>query len=346
MTAADAQARPSAPREPCSARIELDTAAIRNPLAAHVSERLELPIGESLMTIDHLIRAEQAGKHDHGLVRVHYLTSSGKFGPYGNRPAPSPERREPGRIHLDGQGHLGYPLLHRFVQIGCEEAESHGTCIGTTTSVYPSGALCDWARMAIRGDVGVIMTASSPPRMASPTGTTPIIGTNPLCIGLPADPMPFVSDASTSALNHGELLLARASGQPLPPDSAIGPDGLATTDAGRVDPTKGLGALLPLGSSHKWFSLALALELLSSLGGNQPGSRDLRERGVFCLFLGPSVTQSVRGTLSEWLKKLDASGTRIPGWESCREARRQRRRKIVRIRPATFRQLEPWLCIS
>ncbi|MEO1998662.1 MAG: Ldh family oxidoreductase, partial [Planctomycetaceae bacterium] len=286
---------------PAGDTVALDADAIRSPLAAHLSDQLELPLDEALLTVDHLIRTEQCGKHDHGLIRVHYLISSNKFGPYGNRAAPRAEHLDSGRIHLDGRGYLGYPMLDRFIRLGCQTAAERGLCVGTTQGVYPSGALLDWAHRAIEQDIGVILTASSPPRMTSPTGNVPVVGTNPICIGLPTSPRPFVADSATSEINHGQLLLARASGQPLPQHAAVDSEGRSTTDPNQVDPTKGLGALLPVGGSHKSFALALAVELLSSLGGGQPGSSNLADCSVFCIFLGGDLTQAARQSASSWL---------------------------------------------
>ena len=324
----------------------LEVESIRDALAAHLSDHLELPLEESRLTVDHLIRTEQCGKHDHGLIRVHYLITSQKFGPYAYRAAPELEQPVAGRLHLDGSGYLGYPILDRFVRRGCQIANERGLCVGTTRGVYPSGALLDWAHQAVAQNVGVIMTASSPPRVAAPTGSTPIVGTNPICIGLPHTPHPFVADSSTSEINHGQLLLARASDQSLPQHAAVDSAGQPTTDPHQVDPTKGLGALLPVGGSHKSFALAVAVELLSSLGGGQPGSSNLADCGVFCVFLGEDLTQTARQSASRWLTELDDSGTRIPGWHSHRHAEAQRKQGVVRIRPDTHRMIQPWLSHS
>jgi len=346
VTTADAHIAAASSEEANLPTVALDVADIRIPLATHLADRLQLPLDEALLTVDHLIRTEQCGKHDHGLVRVHYLISSNKFGPYDNRSAPGPERLHPGRIHLDGRNYLGYPLLDRFVRRGCEEAAVQGMCIGTTRGVYPSGALLDWAHQAIERDTGVILTASSPPRMTSPAGIVPVVGTNPICIGLPTETAPFVADSATSQINHGELLLARAAGTALPQHAAVDSQGRPTTDPGQVDPTRGLGALLPVGGSHKSFALALAIELLSSLGGDRPGSSKLTDCGVFCVFLGAELTQNARESAGQWLAALDGDGTRIPGWNSHRNAQNQRAQGVVRLRPETRQLIQPWLQLS
>ena len=97
---------------------------------------------------------------------------------------------------------------------------------------------------------------------------------------MPTEPLPFVADAATSEISHGALLLARLTGAPLPPNSAVGPDGQPTTSAAEVDPTKGIGALLPFGASNKAFAFAMGIELLACLGGGIPARS--RRDGTAC----------------------------------------------------------------
>ncbi|MCP4455756.1 MAG: Ldh family oxidoreductase, partial [Planctomycetes bacterium] len=209
-------------------------------LSACLEKALELHPEEARMTVEHFIRAEQSCKPCHGLVRVAYLLNSGKFGPYGYRTSPPPKHLCEGRIHADGEGHLGYVTVQRIVEAGCEEALRHGFCVATSSSVYPSGMLGDWARIACRYGVGMFMVANSPPRVTGPHSAIPLVGTNPFCIALPIDPIPFVADSSTSAITHGDLLHSRANKLPLPPDVAVDVNGNPTSDASQVDPTKGL----------------------------------------------------------------------------------------------------------
>ena len=311
---------------------------VRLPLADRLAESLELTPEDALLTVDHLIRAEQAGKHDHGLIRVPYLINSSRFGGYQFCPAPRPVFESPGRIHVDGRGHLGYPVLDRFIDEGCDQAVGHGICAGTSRSVYPSGALFDWAWKAAERGVGIILVSTSPARVTSPGGRSPVVGTNPVCIGLPTTPIPFISDTATSEINHGELLLARATGETLPPNAAIGPDGRPASNPSLVDPARGLGALLPVGGSHKSFAIAMGVEMLVSMGGLTPGSTVAEEHGVFCIFLGPQLMGNLSAG-SEWVQELSKTGTRIPGWHSWRHAKRRREQGVVELRTGALEKI-------
>ena len=327
-------------------RVPLEISCLRDALVEQLVTRLELVPEDARLTVDHLIRAEQAGKRGHGLIRISYTTTSGKFGPYHNTPAPAPRRLGPGHLQVDGSGHFGYPVMHKLIEAGCEEARSQGMCIATSVSVYPSGALGDWARLAARKGVGLILVASSPRRVAPLGGTQPVVGTNAICIGVPTDPMPFVSDSATSQITHGLLLLARQSGETLPENSAMRPDGKPTRSADEVAPARGIGALLPIGASHKAFALGMGIELLGSLGGGRPGGSKVGEHGVFGLFLGPSIFEPSLSTMSNWLCSLDEQGTRIPGWTSGRRVQDQQQRDVVEVPKETFNALSAVLAPS
>lgn len=295
---------------------------LRGRLARRLADALRLTDADADTTVDHWLRSEQAGKPCHGLARALYVIGSGEFGPYAGTAAPMPVRRAAGVLHVDAAGHLGYPVVRNLVERGCDEAIDHGTCVVTGVGVYPSGMLGDWARMACARGCGVVWTSGSPPRVASPDGSVPLLGTNPLCVGLPTAGEPFVCDASTSALTHGDLLLAAEAGGVLPADAAVDRDGARTTDPMEV------AALLPIGGSHKAFALAMAVELLTSLGGGVPGSTRHAEHGVFALFLGPAVVAAAGPLLAAGLQRFADAGARIPGAVS-------RRRMVEHVQAGT-----------
>ncbi len=320
--------------------VSVEVAPYRRHLVELLAERLELCEDDARTTIDHLIRSEQFGKHDHGLIRVHYLITSGKFGPYGKRPAPTPENPAPGHLHVDGSGYLGYPVIQNIIEPGCEVARKFGICKLSSSNIYPSGALVDWANQVTAQNIVLIMVASNPPRVAAPGGKRPVVGTNPICIGFPTKPMPFIADSSTSAITHGELLLSRSKKTPLPASSAVGPDGHMTTCADDVDPSKGIGAILPAGDSNKFFALAMGIELLVSLGGSSPGNTQAGGHGIFCLLIDPHFLSEASPPISQWLSDHADAGLRIPGWNSYARFQEQQSKGIVEISPETYRLIE------
>ncbi len=314
---------------------EIAVGSLRGRLVGVLVRRLGLAEWDAATAVDHWVRSEQAGKPCHGLVRALYVVQSGVFGPFDGTPAPAPTRSGAGRSHVDGRGHLGYAVMRRLVEHGCDEAAEHGTCVVTGVGVYPSGMLGDWARMACARGRGVVLSCGSPPRVASPGGSVPLLGTNPLCVGLPAGERPFVCDASTSALTHGDLLLARASGAALPEHAAVDLNGAPTTSVEEAE----AGSLLAIGGSHKAFAISMALELLTSLGGGVPGSAKISEHGVFALFLGPALVAAAGPMLAEGIAGFACAGARIPGWSSQARADEHARAGTVPLDPTTYARL-------
>ena len=85
-----------------------------------------------------------------------------------------------------------------------------------------------------------LLTATSPPRLAHPDGGPPVVGTNPLAIGIPTTAgRPIVTDVSMGKVTYGDVLRGAAS-----PDD-----------------------LVPFGGeqAHKAFALALGLQLVVEL---------------------------------------------------------------------------------
>ena len=136
---------------------------------------------------------------------------------------------------------------------------------------FPTGMLGHYARRLAEGGLIAVITATSPARLASPdgppaaAGATPLAGTNPLAIGIPAGKQPAVIiDTATSVASAGMIKAAALRGEKIPEGWMIDP---ATGEA-VTDPAKMMQSLLmPIGE-HKGSGLALAIGLLAgSLNG-------------------------------------------------------------------------------
>jgi LDH2 family malate/lactate/ureidoglycolate dehydrogenase len=130
-----------------------------------------------------------------------------------------------------------------------------------------------YTRMAVEEDLlGVSMTNSEP--ILVPTfARQAMIGSNPLALGMPADPTPFLFDAATSVVPRGKLEVYVKRGTPLPEGWAIDETGAVCTDPNRVLAAilgRRGGGILPLGgagetfSGHKGYGFGLICDLLCS----------------------------------------------------------------------------------
>jgi (2R)-3-sulfolactate dehydrogenase (NADP+) len=224
----------------------------------HAVERLRasgLPDAAAETVVAHLEAADDAGKHAHGLSRVPWLEQL--LG--GERdPAARPVRieRTEGYERWDGRGALGYLTLAAICDALLDEPPARARLV-VATSCFPTGMLGDWARRLAAAGLVAVVTATSPRRLAHPTGGPPLTGTNPIAIAVPSsDGRPLVADVSMGAVTHGDVL------------------------AGRARPEE----LVPFGGPHvhKAFALAVGVELfVGALAGPEHGAVVLAARPGF-----------------------------------------------------------------
>jgi LDH2 family malate/lactate/ureidoglycolate dehydrogenase len=95
-----------------------------------------------------------------------------------------------------------------------------------------------------------------------------MLGTNPICVAIPAGKQPpFVADFATTTAANGKLEILQRKGAPMPAGWGQTHDGANTTDANIL---KQGGALLPLGSdrehsSHKGYALGSIVDIFSAV---------------------------------------------------------------------------------
>jgi LDH2 family malate/lactate/ureidoglycolate dehydrogenase len=139
---------------------------------------------------------------------------------------------------------------------------------------FPTGFLGYWARRIADGGLVAALTATSPPRLASPDGGAALAGTNPLAIAVPStDGRALVADVSMGKVTYGDVLRG---------------------DAGEED-------LVPFGGeqAHKAFALAVGLQaLVDALAGESFGA---------VLLVARPESDPVPGL------RARAAGTRLPG---------------------------------
>jgi LDH2 family malate/lactate/ureidoglycolate dehydrogenase len=214
---------------------------------------------------DHLLDAEMRGASGHGAERMRWLHGFADL-----RPEAVP-RRHPGRegiARYDAAGTLGYLALAEVLERELADPPP-GARLVVISHCFPTGRLGYFAEMGAVAGLLTLITATSTARIVHPQGGPPLVGTNPLCLALPGDPATVI-DVSMGAITYGAVLKAAATGQPLPPGSALREDGSGSLDPREVIDDR--AGIAPFGGdqAHKGFALALMVELLcSSLAGAQ-----------------------------------------------------------------------------
>jgi LDH2 family malate/lactate/ureidoglycolate dehydrogenase len=216
----------------------------------------------------HFLDAERRGSFGHGLSRIEWLETLDGIDPSA-RPARAVQ--EPGYERWDSNGALGYLALAAIVAAQLADPPERARLV--VADAFPTGALGYWVRKLAAGGLVAALTATSPPRLASPDGGPKLAGTNPLALAVPSsDGRPLVSDVSMGRVTHGDVLRGAASAEDL----------------------------VPFGGehAHKAFALAIGLQAVvdALLGGES--------YGVVLLVARPEA-DPVPG--------LRATGVRLPG---------------------------------
>jgi LDH2 family malate/lactate/ureidoglycolate dehydrogenase len=181
----------------------------------------------------HFDSAERRGKQGHGHARIPWLEGLEGYDPSAE---PALLEEEDGFQRWHGGGAIGYLVLGRVVRAQLASPPAHARLI-VCERTFPTGMLGHNVRRLADGGLVGVLTATSPRRLAHPSGGPKLAGTNPLAIGIPSsEGNPIVADVSMGAITWGDVVA-----------------GLALEDD-----------LVPFGGeqSHKGFALALGLQLL------------------------------------------------------------------------------------
>jgi L-2-hydroxycarboxylate dehydrogenase (NAD+) len=161
---------------------------------------------------------------------------------------------------INGNQNQAMVVVKKALEVVLEKAKSHGIAIaGTFNTATSSGAIGYLASEIARNKLIGIVFASSPPRVAPAGSYEPIFGTNPLAIGIPADPDPIVLDMTTASMAFYGLIEAKTAGVRIPDDVAYDAAGHSTTDPAMAI----TGALRSFDRGHKGSGLAMVIEILA-----------------------------------------------------------------------------------
>lgn len=215
-----------------------------------------------------LLSADIRGVDSHGIARL-----SGYVRLWdAKRVNPCPEikilHQTPSTATVDGDGGLGLVVAPKAMQMAIDKAKQVGTGWVSVQNSNHFGIAGYHSMMALEEDmIGICMTNASP--LVAPTFSVErLLGTNPICVAIPAGKQPaFVADMATTTAANGKLeILQRKSG--------VAPLGWIQNKTGKpsTDPheLKAGGALLPLGGdrehgSHKGYALGAVVDIFSAV---------------------------------------------------------------------------------
>lgn len=215
-----------------------------------------------------LLSADLRGIDSHGIARLTGYVRLWETKRINAQPDINIIHQTPSTATVDGDAGLGLVVAPKAMEIAIGKAKEAGTGWVSVQNSNHFGIAGYHAMMALEHDmIGICMTNASP--LVAPTFSTErLLGTNPICVAVPAGKeSPFVADMATTTAANGKLeLLQRKNG--------LTPSGWIQTKEGKssIDPheLKSGGALLPLGGdkehgSHKGYALGSIVDIFSAV---------------------------------------------------------------------------------
>jgi LDH2 family malate/lactate/ureidoglycolate dehydrogenase len=140
------------------------------------------------------------------------------------------EKETPISARINGNRNHAMVVVHKATDIVVKKAKKSGFGIaGTFNTNTSSGAIGYFAsELAKQGLIGFLF-GRSPERVAMHGSCEPVFGTNPVAVGIPAEPDPLVLDMSTAAISFYGLVEAETAGRAIPDDVAYNSEGMPTT---------------------------------------------------------------------------------------------------------------------
>lgn len=220
----------------------------------------------------HLVDADRSGHPSHGSRQLLRYRQQLEADACRLDRDPVVTRRDGLFAEIDAQGSLGHLAMHDAVNTAIEITADHDVGICSVVRLGHAGRMGAWAEQGAQaGCVTIVFLAAVGPPfiLAAEPGASPILATNPLTIGVPAQPGPLVIDMAMSAIAEGKVMIAAARNEPLPDGAVLDQHGATTTNA--ADFYAG-GALLPA-AGYKGFGLAAIIEAIavSVIGADRLG---------------------------------------------------------------------------
>ncbi|MFX0051661.1 MAG: Ldh family oxidoreductase, partial [Candidatus Hermodarchaeota archaeon] len=246
--------------------------------------KLGSPEPDAEICADVLISSDLRGIESHGVQRLKMYYDRIKAGIQTATTKITVIKETPTTARLDAGHGMGHVAAFCGMELAIKKAKEFGTgavAVGNSTHFGIAGY---YSLMAVKeGMIGITCT-NARPSIAPTFGTDPMMGTNPLTIGIPTDEkFPFIFDAATSITQRGKIEVLARTNTPVPKGWVINSNGELATDSKNIlqELITGKAALLPLGGAgeilggHKGYGFAAAVEILSSALSNGPFMKDL-----------------------------------------------------------------------
>src|SRR5687767_10113588 len=209
-----------------------------------IFQKIGCPVEEAALAAKVLLSADLRGIDSHGVARLSGYVRLWEVKRVNATPAIKIIHETPSTAVVDGDSGLGLVVAPFAMQVAIDKAKNVGTGWVSVQNSNHFGIAGYHAMMALQHDmIGIAMTNASP--LVAPTFSTErLLGTNPICVTIPAGEEPaFVADLATTTAANGKLEILQRKKEAAPEGWIQDATGTGTTDAHAL---KNGGALLPL----------------------------------------------------------------------------------------------------
>jgi len=219
-----------------------------------------------------MANASARGVDTHGVRLVPFYLDQLQNHRVNPTPSVTATRTAPACVVVDADGGLGHLASYRAIDEAAKLAKETGLAAAVVTRSAHHGATGVYALEAARRGFIAFGCTHADALVVPHGGIKPFFGTNPISFAAPAPGEdPLLLDMATSAIPFNRVHLRRDTGTPLPPEVAVGSDGIATTDP---HVATGLIPVGGLGYGYKGAGLAMMVEILcATLTGMPHGLR-------------------------------------------------------------------------
>ncbi|MCE7697577.1 MAG: Ldh family oxidoreductase [Methanobacterium paludis] len=227
-------------------------------IVIEILKRMDVPEEDAEIVADVTVDADLKGFTSHGIGRFPQYIKGLKLGFINPGSEITIEKETVSTALINGNHGFGQVVTYKGMELAMEKA--HETGIGLV-GIHDSnhfGVTGYYSDMALMKNMIGVVIANTEPAVAPLGGKEPIIGTNPIAIGIPSNKNYISVDMATSASARGKLIEAARKGEKIPENVALDAEGHPT-----IDPEEALkGSILPFGA-HKGYALSFMIEILA-----------------------------------------------------------------------------------
>ncbi len=220
--------------------------------------KFDVPDKEASIVAEVTLDADLKGFSSHGLGRFPQYIKGLELGNINPTCHITVEKENTNTAIINGNHGFGHVVTHKAMEMAIEKSKKSGIGLVGVHNSNHFGVAGYYSDMAIIEDLIGIVIANTEPAVTPIGGKEPILGTNPIAIGIPSQSHYVSVDMATSASARGKLIEAKRIGDMIPENVALDAEGNPT-----IDPCEALkGSILPFGA-HKGYALAFMIEIMA-----------------------------------------------------------------------------------